>query len=264
MTETNGLALVTGASTGIGAEIARELARRGRRLALVARDRAKLDALAGELGAPGGAPPLVIALDLLAPGAVGAMQAAVAAAGGSVDLLVNNAGIGLQGPAAELDPDAQLAIVDLNCRVYTEVALRFLPDIRRARGKMLNVASSAAYLPGPGMTVYYASKAYALSFSEGLATELKRDGVTVTALCPGPVPTAFQARARMSVKFPAMAAMSAQAVAKAGVDGLFAGKRVVIPGLPTKGMVAMSKVTPRAWGAAALATLQFRPFKRLP
>ncbi|MBV1705055.1 MAG: SDR family oxidoreductase [Hyphomicrobiales bacterium] len=264
MPSTNRVALVTGASTGIGREIARELARRGERLALVARDKAKLDALAAELGTPGGAAPLVVPIDLLAPGAGAALEAALAAAGVEVATLVNNAGFGLQGAVVDLAVAEQLAVVDLNCRSLTEITLRLLPQVRRAKGRILNVASSAAYLPGPGMTVYYASKAYALSFSEGLSHELKADGVTVTALCPGPVPTEFQRRAGMTKLLPAAMTLDAATVAKAGVDGLHAGKRVVVPGFAIKALVAISRLSPHAVALPAIASLQYSPSRERP
>ena len=178
--------LITGASGGIGADLARVFARHGRDLALVARSADKLSLLADEIAASGRPRPLLLPSDLTAPGAAGVIAAGLEASGATPDILVNNAGFGLLGETAELNPAEQLAIVDLNIRSLVEITLRFLPQIRAAHGKILNVASIAAYFPGgPGMSIYYASKAFVLSFSLGLAQELHKDSVTVSALCPG-------------------------------------------------------------------------------
>lgn len=224
--------LITGASGGIGADLARVFARQGHDLALVARSADRLGLLADEIEATGRPRPLLLTLDLAAAGAADALAAGLQAANATPDILVNNAGFGLIGAAAELDPAGQLAIVDLNVRSLVEVTLRFLPQIRAARGRILNVASVAAFFPGgPGMSVYYASKAFVLSFSLGLAQELRNESVVVSALCPGATPTGFQDRAGFEPKtLDGIPQTSSMAVAEAGYRGLMAGQLEIIPG----------------------------------
>lgn len=241
------LALVTGASGGIGADIARVLARRGLRVGLAARSADKLAALAAEISAGGGQAPLVFALDLGAADGPERLQAAVRDAGASVGILVNNAGFGLIGRAGKLDRAEQLAMIDLNIRALVDLTLRFSPDLESAHGKLMNVASVAAFFPGPGMAVYYATKAFVLSFSEAIAQEMKAAGVSVTALCPGMTPTGFQARAGMPASLDRLVpSTSSMVVAEAGVAGLFAGRRVVVPGTMNKLFTRMASVTPHA------------------
>jgi len=189
------VALVTGASGGIGADLARVFARHGHDLALVARSKEQLEALADEIAATGRPRPLVLAYDLTVPEAVDAIAAQLTAADASVEILVNNAGYGLLGDVADLDPAAQIGIVDLNVRALVALCLRFLPELRAVRGKILNVASVVGFFPGPGMAMYYASKAFVLSFGEALWQEMKPYGCTVTTLCPGVTITGFQQRA---------------------------------------------------------------------
>jgi short-subunit dehydrogenase len=253
-------AIITGASEGIGAELARVFAAKGHELVLVARRRDRLDALAEEIAARGAARPLVVELDLLAEGAADKLDQALAQAGVTPEFLVNNAGFGLMGRAADLDEAAQLAMIDLNIRVLTALTLRFLAPIVAARGAILNVASVAAFMPGPGFAVYYATKAYVRSFSEALAEELKPLGVRVSALCPGPVATGFQSRAGFDFSGP-MGAMKpallpADEVARQGYDGLMAGKRVVVPGAVNKALVFGAGLTPRAILLPILAMAQ--------
>src|SRR5215471_11600082 len=187
--------LITGASSGIGAALARVFADNGHELALVARRQDRLDALADSLAVTGRARPAVLALDLERRDGASAIAAELSARGLEPAIVVNNAGFGLTGAAAALSRDEQLAMIDLNVRALTELSLMFVDSLARHRGGVLNVASVAAFLPGPGMAVYYASKAYVLSFGEALHREMADRGVRVTALCPGPVPTEFQARA---------------------------------------------------------------------
>ncbi|MDB5644100.1 MAG: hypothetical protein JWN07_3417, partial [Hyphomicrobiales bacterium] len=215
------ITLITGASDGIGAELARIMARGGHDLALTARRRDRLDALADEIAATGRPRPLVIPCDLSQPGAIDVLESQLAAADARVAFLVNNAGFGLHGRAAALDRAAQLEMIDLNIRALTDLTLRLLPQITQARGGLLQVASTAAFLPGPNMAVYYATKAYVLSFSEALAQEMKAAGVRVCVLCPGPTATGFQTRAGLDAAiFDTMRPMSARAVAEAGFAGL--------------------------------------------
>ena len=190
-----GVAIVTGASEGIGAELARVFAARGHDLALVARRADRLEALADEIVARGAERrPLVVGLDLSETGAIDALARALDEAGARAEILVNNAGFGLLGRVETLDPAEQLAMVDLNVRALTALTLRFLPAIVATQGAILNVASIAAFMPGPNFAIYYATKAYVLSFSEALTEELRPSGVKVSCLCPGPVETGFQAR----------------------------------------------------------------------
>jgi short-subunit dehydrogenase len=241
--------LITGASNGIGADLARVFARHGHDLALVARSRDRLEALADEITASGRPRPLVLAIDLTETNAVPAIAKALDAAGAAPDILVNNAGFGLAGSIADLDPAEQLAIVDLNIRALVEMTLRFLPGIRAAKGKILNVASVVSFFPGgPGLAVYYASKSFVLSFTLALQQEIRGQGVTVTALCPGLTETGFQARAGFDAKMglSRFAAMSAKPVAEAGYAGLMAGRRVIVPGRINKMTVFFMRFVPTA------------------
>jgi uncharacterized protein len=257
--ETRHVTLITGASGGIGAELARVFARHGHDLVLVARSRDKLEALADEIAASGRARPLVLAIDLNRQGASTQIAAALGVAGVSPEILVNNAGFGLAGEVASLDPDEQLALVDLNVRAVVEITLRFLPSIRAAKGKILNVASLAAYFPGgPRMAAYYASKSFLLSFSLALSQELQPQSVTVSALCPGYTKTGFQARAGIGTNtglswFPPTTAM---AVAEAGYAGLTAGRREVVPGIFNKLSVLLLPFLPKAVILPVISQLQ--------
>jgi short-subunit dehydrogenase len=254
------VAIVTGASEGIGAELARIFAAKGHDLALVARRRERLEALAEEIAATGVRRPIVIELDLLAETAAEQLEQALNDAGAEPEILVNNAGFGLMGRVAELDAAEQLAIVDLNIRALTALTLRFLKPIIAAKGAILNVASMAAFMPGPGFAIYYATKAYVLSFSESLSEELRPLGVKVLALCPGPVATGFQTRAgfdftgAMSAMKPAL--VGADEVARQAYDGLFANKRVVVPGVLNKFTLWVVRLAPRALLLPLLAQAQ--------
>jgi hypothetical protein len=163
--------------------------------------------------------------------------------------LINNAGFGLAGPATVLDRGEQLAMIDVNVRALTEMTLTFVESIVRYRGGILNVASIASFMPGPGMAVYYASKAYVLSFSEALHSELSHRGVRVTALCPGPVATGFQSRAGIRVGTggeTTIVALPARRVAEIGYDALMRGKRVVVAGFGNKIVVFFMRYLPHA------------------
>jgi uncharacterized protein len=243
------VAIITGASDGIGAELARLMAKKGHDLALVARRRDRLEALAAEIAGTGRPAPLVIHLDLAEASAPDALAEALRAAGAEPAILVNNAGFGLQGQVADLDPGEQLRMIDVNVRALTALTLKFLPDLIRNRGRILNVASVAAFLPGPGMAIYYASKAYVLSFSEALSQELASKGVSVTALCPGPVPTGFQAAAGMTrdlTKAMSFVQTSPQAVAEAAYRGMMNGRRVVMPSFADWMSASAAALTPRS------------------
>ena len=256
---TERVTLITGASAGIGTEMARVFASNGHRVALVARRADRLAKLAGEIAAAGGAAPIVIPCDLQQPDAGDKIASTLAAAGLEVEYVVNNAGFGLFGNAIELDRAEQLSIVAVNIRTMTDLSLRFSDQLIRHRGGILNVGSIAGFLPGPGMAVYYASKAYVLSFSEALRQELAPFGVRVTALCPGPVPSEFQARAGFAPGFDsAILNVSAAAVAQAGYRGLMANKRVVLPGLGIKIVPFLLRLFPRGFILAAVGRFQLR------
>jgi short-subunit dehydrogenase len=247
------VALVTGASAGLGVDFARQLAARGKRLVLVARRRDRLDALAGELGNA-----RAVGLDLSAPGAADRLMADIAGHGERVELLVNNAGFGLAGRFAQLDGTRQRQMIDLNCGAMAELAHAVLPGmIDRQSGAILNVASTAAFQPGPGMAVYFATKAFVLSFSEALHEEVKRHGVTVSALCPGPTATEFGEVAGFgpSNLLDKIAADSASVV-RAGLAGLEKGKAVIIPGLMNKSTAQAHRFFPRSWVRKAAGLLK--------
>jgi len=246
------VAIVTGASDGIGAELARVFATRGHDLALVARRADRLEALADEIVARGAQRrPLVVALDLCEPSAIDALAKALDEAQARAEILVNNAGFGLLGRVETLDPAEQLAMIDLNVRALTALTLRFLPGIVAYQGAIMNVASVAAFMPGPNFAIYYATKAYVLSFSEGLSQELRASGVKVSCLCPGPVETGFQARSGFALEGKMVAArlalVSPAEVARQGYDGLMAGRRVVVPGLMNQMLVLVARLFPRGW-----------------
>ncbi len=240
------LALVTGASSGIGDAIARELAARHCDLILVARSADKLQALGAELTRAHGVRAHVIAADLAAPGAVADVAARVRAIG-RIDILVNNAGFATFGLFTDTGLDDEIEEMRVNVEAPTELTKRLLPDVIAAKGRILNVASTAAFQPGPLMAVYYATKAYVLSFSRALAYELKARGVAVTCLCPGPTRTGFQARAhQQDVRLLDIGLMSADAVARAGVNGLFRGRAIVVPGVTNRVGVWLVRLSPTA------------------
>jgi short-subunit dehydrogenase len=256
---TERVTLITGASAGIGTELARVFASNGHRVALVARRADRLKTLSGEITAAGGAAPIVISCDLEQPDAGDKIAAALAAEGVEVDFVVNNAGFGLFGNAIEMDRVEQLGIIALNIRAVTDLSLRFSDQLIRHRGGILNVGSIAGFLPGPGMAVYYASKAYVLSFSEALRRELAPRGVRVTVLCPGPVPSEFQARAGFEPGFDsAVLNVSASDVAQAGYRGLMADKRAVLPGLGIKIVPFLLRLFPRGFILGAVGRFQLR------
>ncbi|HZP76420.1 MAG TPA: SDR family oxidoreductase [Pseudolabrys sp.] len=238
--------LITGASAGIGTALAHVFAERGHALVLTARREAQLKAVADAIAVTGRARPEIIALDLGQHDGPAQLAAELARRGLEPEIVVNNAGFGLQGLSADLDRGQQLAIIDLNMRTLTDLSLRFLDSLKRARGGILNVASIAGFFPGPQMAVYHASKAYVVSFSEALHAELAADGVRVSVLCPGPVPTEFNARAGVPDDyFPRFLERSAVRVARDGYDGLMAGRRVIVPGLPNKVMTLLPRIMPR-------------------
>jgi short-subunit dehydrogenase len=249
--------LITGASAGIGAELARIFAANDHRVVLVARRADRLTELADEIVSAGGAAPIVVTCDLERPDSCDIIAGALAAQNVEVDYVVNNAGFGLVGEACALDRGQQLAITDVNVRALTDLSLRFSESVIRHGGGILNVASIAGFLPGPYMAVYYASKAYVLSFTEALHQELSPKGVKVTALCPGPVPTEFQERAGVIPGFDSLVLnKSAPAVALAAYRGLMAGKRVVLPGVPIRMIPFLLRFAPRWLVLGAAGSIQ--------
>jgi short-subunit dehydrogenase len=238
--------LITGASAGIGAELACVFARNDHALVLAARRKERLEALADKIAASGAPRPVVVPVDLSLPDASARIGDALAKRGLEPEYIVNNAGFGLVGRAAKLDLAEQLAMIDVNVRALTNLSLAFVDSLSRLRGGLLNIASVAGFLPGPGSAVYYASKAYVLAFSEALHQELKGRNVRVTTLCPGPVATEFQARAGIpESKPPWPFALSAEKVADAGYCGLLRGRRVVVPGLANKAITFLPRILPR-------------------
>jgi uncharacterized protein len=251
--------LITGASAGIGTELARLFAAKGHRVVLVARRADRLTALAHEIVAAGGAAPIVIACDLTQMGVGDTIAEALTAAGVEVEYLVNNAGFGVFGKAVQRDRADQLDMIMVNIRALTDLSLRFSDQLIRHRGGLLNMGSIAAFLPGPGMAVYYASKAYVLSFSEAMRAELAPHGVRVTVVCPGPVPSEFQARAGFMPGFDSVILnVSPADVARQAYDGLMANKRAVLPGLGIKIVPFLLRFAPRSFVLWAVCRFQLR------
>ena len=242
-------ALVTGASSGIGLELARLLAAGGNDLVLVARSTERLERIASELRDRNSVRVVTRATDLAEPGAAQRLWRDLAERGVAVDILVNNAGVGRHGPFSGMDVDAIDRLVTLNAGALTALTRLALPGMLSRRvGRILNVASLAAYQPGgPLEAVYYATKAYVLSFSKGLARELRGSGVTITVLCPGPTHTSFSATSGASDTplYRWAPSLPAEAVAEAGYRGLMRGKQVVIPGIITRLLAIAGELPPR-------------------
>ena len=256
---TERVTLITGASAGIGAEMARIFAANGHRVAITGRRADRLAVLANEIAATAKAPPIVIVCDHEKPDAGDKIVAALAAADVEVEYIVNNAGFGLFGRAVELDRAQQLGILAVNVSALTDLSLRFADSLIRLRGGILNVGSVAGFLPGPGMAVYYASKAYVISFTEALRQELAPLGVRVTVVCPGPVPTEFQLRAGFEPGFDsAILNVSPAEVARQAYRGLMAGQRMVLPGLGIKIVPFLLRFFPRGFILAAVGRFQLR------
>lgn len=246
--------LITGASSGIGLELAHVFAEHGDNLVLVARESGKLTKLAKTLSKQYGLRVEAISLDLTKDGSIEKLYKELNSEGIYIDTLVNNAGFGLHGEFVDADWDKEREMIDLNIRVVTELTSYFARGMQeRGRGRILNVASTAAFLPGPMMAVYYATKAYVLSWSVALAEELRESGVVVTALCPGPTKTGFASRARATKSriFSGQLA-SARWVARKGYRGLALGKVVVVPGLQNKLLTFMPRLLSRRWQARAV------------
>jgi uncharacterized protein len=240
-------ALVTGASGGIGAELARELAAKGHNLVLAARSTAQLETLAAELQTKHSISAQIVTVDLGKPGAGHALAAELKQRGLTIDVLVNNAGYADFGNLWEADAAKIDGMLTLNMGALTELMHDLIPGmVSRKQGRVLNVASTAAFMPGPLMAVYYASKAYVLSLSEATNEELQGTGVTVSALCPGPTESGFQAAAAMEKsKLVKGKMMSTTTVAEVAIAGMLKGKPVIIPGFKNKLQALTPKLTPR-------------------
>lgn len=246
--------LITGASAGLGVEFARQCAARGEEVILVARRRDRLNKLAAELGKAH-----VIAADLSKPKAAEKLFAEVASRGLWVRTLINNAGFGLRGRFDALALDRQLEMIDLNIRSLTNLAFVALDNMRaHGGGAILNVASTAAFQPGPNMAVYFATKAYVLSFTEALHEEWKDRGIKVSALCPGPTRTEFGDVAGIKTlgSFDRLA-MEAEPVVRAGLEGLDRNQAVVIPGVPNKIGAWSTRLAPRSTVRKIAGSLKF-------
>jgi uncharacterized protein len=248
MADLRPVTLITGASTGIGAALAHVFAAHGHEMVLIARREQLLTKLADDIAASGAPRPMVLRADVSRIDATRRIGEFLAANQVEPEIVVNNAGFGLVGAAAALDRAEQLAMIDLNVRALTDLSLAWAGTLERRKGGILNVASVAAFLPGPGMAVYYATKAYVLSFSEALHRELGPLGVRVCVLCPGPVATEFQARAGVKTKrFPRLLTRSAERVAREGYLGLKEGRRLVVPGFANKVVATLAHILPRRW-----------------
>ena len=253
-------ALITGASSGIGLELASLAARDRHDLVLVSRNRERLESVGRGLADQYGVKVSIVAKDLADPSSAAELEADLSGRGIAVDVLVNNAGFGVYGFFAETPIQDEMAMIEVNVSAVTRLTKVFLRGmLERRRGWILNVASTAAFQPGPIMAVYYATKAYVLSFSEALASETEGTGVTVTTLCPGTTRTEFQKRAGFKpvplLRSPFMSG-SAGEVARAGWEGMKDGKRLVVPGLFNKVAVQAERVTPRRLVTALVKRLQ--------
>lgn len=240
-------ALITGASDGIGRELAKVFAREGYDLVITARSQNKLNELAGELQAQYGTQTRVIAMDLSQTGAPRAIFDELQHANVAIDVLVNNAGFASYGHFWDIDLEHELQEMQLNVVALTHLTKLFIkPMIERKQGKILNLGSTAGFQPGPLMAVYYATKAYVLSFSEALACEVEGTGVSVTVLCPGPTQSGFQKRADMgNSRLVQNGLMSSTEVAEQGYRALMQGKTISIPGLVNKVGTLLPRFTPR-------------------
>ena len=251
-------ALITGASSGIGLELAHLFARDSYRLVLVARNRTALRLLGDDLQSRYGITVRIAPKDLAHPASPDELYHELQESGVVLDVLVNNAGFGTAGPFLNTKWTDESEMIQVNIAALTHLTKLFLPQIRAREGKLLNVASVAAFPPGPFMSVYYASKAYVLSFSEAVAEEMIGTGVTVTCLCPGPVNTNFQKRAYLqgTAMTNSPLTVDVREVARIGYEGMKQGKRIVIPGWKNRVLVAGMRFAPRNLLTKAVRRLQ--------
>jgi uncharacterized protein len=254
-TLTGKTALITGASVGIGRDLAELFAADGHHVILISRNEAQLQQVAADLRSKHGITATVIAKDLSIPGAPGEIFDAVQKTGTAVDFLINNAGFGSHGPFAESDIANELAMIQVNIAALTHLTRLFLPGmLARRSGRIMNLASLASFFPGPLMAVYYATKAYVLSFSEAIHTEVAGSGVTVTAVCPGPTTTEFGKRAGISVsKLFSRGVMTSPDVARIAYHAMMRGQRTIVTGFTNKLFAFAARFVPR--GMAARVTM---------
>ncbi len=245
--------LVTGASGGIGLELARQFAKNGFDLVLAARSAGKLADIKKEFEKQYNVRVSVIVKDLIKPGAAGELFEETKKAGLSIDILVNNAGFGTYGPFAQSDLTKELEMIQLNISALTHLTRLVLPGmLEKKKGRILNVASTAAFQPGPLMAVYYATKAFVLSFTDAISAELEKTGIVVSSLCPGPTKSDFQKTAGLDLGmniFRAAGIMTSEAVAEVGYREFMKGKRVIIPGFANNTTTARPATLKRVWSA---------------
>jgi hypothetical protein len=248
MTTAHRTALITGASSGIGKALAENFAQADYDIVLTARNATSMEAHAAELQARFGITVTIFAADLESDSAVKELHAAIKSRGITLSALVNNAGYGTYGLFQDTALERELAMMRLNMNAVVALTKLFLPDLLSTKGKILNLSSTAAFQPGPYMCVYYATKAFVLSFSEAIAAELAETGVTVTALCPGPTSSGFQARAEMfhskfvyGRKLP-----TSEAIARKGFRAMQRGQRVYVPGIKNWLLSEVPRFSPRS------------------
>lgn len=260
MNASSKVAVVTGASSGIGAELAQLLAVRGYRVVATARREDRLEELCQRITSAGGVC-VAFPADLSRRSERERFCEALAPNAADIEVLVNNAGFGTHGYFIETDVDRELEMIEVNCAALVHLTKRLLPAMRaRGRGYVMNVASVAAFQPGPLMAVYYASKAFVLSFSEALSEECEGTGIHVSALCPGTIPTEFQAKAGIASSAPPAYAskLTARDAAEQGLAGMFANKRIVITGARQKTAVFFNRFLPRKVITKAVKRIQAR------
>lgn len=253
-------ALITGASSGIGSELARIFAKEGHNTVLVARNQETLEILARELQEKYSVSAIVVPADLSDPSAPDNVRSVLKRESVPVDYLVNNAGFALRGLFQEAELKSYLSMMQVNMVSLVHLTRLFLEDmVKKGRGGILNLASTAGFIPGPLMAVYYATKAFVLSFSQALANELKDTGVRVTALCPGPTQSGFSKIAGVENSRLYRRVMSPETVALEGYNGLMKGRTVVVPGLWNKTQVNVSRLIPRRFVISTVRRLNEDP-----
>jgi uncharacterized protein len=253
--------LITGASSGIGYEFAKRFAKEQYNIVAVARSESKLQALKQELEAKYGIEVFVYTKDLSNQDEVSALYEEIKKENIVIDILINNAGFGLFGEFTKTNLAEELNMIDLNIKTLTHLTKLVVVDmVKRNKGKILNVASTAAFQPGPLMAVYYATKAYVLSFTEALENELKGTNVTVSALCPGPTETGFAGRANLSQSklFKSLDVMNVHQVVEVGYDGLLKGKTIIIPGWKNRLLAMSARLMPRKLVTSIVRKVQER------
>lgn len=256
--------LITGASYGIGADLARICAQHGHHLVLVARSQDKLDSLAQDITQKGAPAPLVISADLTQKSSIDVIEMHLRQHNIHIHALINNAGYGLTGASDDVDQHDQLGIIDLNIHSLVSLTLRLMPDLKAAHGRILNVGSIAGFMPGPYMAVYYASKAFVLSFSQALRAELAPHHVKVSTLCPGLTATEFQRRAGMDPSLGHFITMSSEEVAKYAYAQWMSNTSIIIPGLINKIFVWLAWLLPTSILVKAMQLIQINRRAKQP